>query len=88
MLQLETINRTMMYATQNESTFNRTTGLTLPYVLGEYLLFPEEVVGIERMLASQKNNQECLRRYHRAALVKEVQRQGREGVGVQCGHAR
>ncbi len=75
----EAINRAMAYAARNESTFNRTTGLTSPHVLGEYLLCPEEVVGIEHMLAGQKDDRECLRRHHRAALVEEARRQGQGG---------
>ena len=47
----ETANRMMAYAARNESTFNRSTGLTSPRVLGEYLSNPEEVIRIEHMLA-------------------------------------
>ena len=74
-----TANRMMAYAARVESTFNRSTGLTSPRVLGEYLSNPEEVIGIEHMLAGQKNDRECMRRHHRNALVGEMRRQRQEG---------
>ena len=80
----ETVNRMMAYAAGNESSFNRTTGLTSPQVLKEYLSNPEEVIGIEHMLAGQKNDRESLKRHHRNALVEEMRRQRQEGGRGGC----
>jgi len=80
----ETVNRMMAYAAGNESSFNRTTGLTSPHVLKEYLLNPEAVIGIEHMLAGQKNDRESLRRHHRNALVEEMRRQRQDGGRGGC----
>jgi len=72
------VNRMMIYASKNESTYNSATGLTSPYVLKEYLASPQEIIGIEQLLYGQKGARENLKLHHRYALKSVVQHQRQE----------
>lgn len=73
------VDRTMSYASLNESTYNSSTGLTAPSVLKEYLSSPEEIIGIEHLISGQKNARESLKGHHKSVLFKELRRQRQEG---------
>ena len=72
------VNRMMMYASKNESTYNSATGLTSPYVLKEYLASPKEIIGIEQLLYGQQGARENLKLHHRYALQSVVRHQRHE----------
>ena len=66
------IVRTMQYVSRIENTYNSFTGLTAPHVLKEYLLSPEEIIGIECLFPSQQSAREWLKKHHNNALVNEL----------------
>ena len=72
------VNRMMMYASKNESTYNSATGLTSSYVLKEYLASPQEIIGIEQLLYGQQGARENLKLHHRYALQSVVRHQRHE----------
>ena len=72
------VNRMMMYASKNESTYNSATGLTSPFVLKEYLASPQEIIGIEQLLYGQQGARENLKLHHRYALKSVVRHQRQE----------
>ena len=73
------VERTMKYASLNESTYNSSTGLPSPQVLKEYLSHPEEIIGIEHMLSCQKCARNSLKRSCTKTLLDETRRQRQEG---------
>ena len=76
-----TVNRMMIYASKNESTFNSATGLISPLVLKEYLASPQEIIGIEQLLSGQKGARENLKLHHRYALKSVVRQRRQEQQG-------
>lgn len=76
------IDETMKYVSSIEATYNSSTGLTSPRALKEYFACPEEVVGIEHLLGSQKRARESLRSHHSKVLFDEQQRRRKQAGPV------
>lgn len=74
--------RLRKYASTNENTYKSSTGLvSAPYLQG-YLSYPQEIIGIEHLLAGQCTARSSLRRHHMTAVLEEVKRQKHTMGGV------
>lgn len=76
----EKIRSLMKYAAMLENTYKSSIGLTSPQVLKEYVSCPQEIIGIEHLLAGQSIARSSLKRYHTKDLLDEQRRQKKEGI--------
>lgn len=75
----DVIRRVMAYAAPIDDTYSRTLGLSSPSVLKDYLMNPQEVVGVEHLLSGQSVSRSRLTLTYKMCLFAEQARQRDEG---------